>query len=890
MKNHRAGSALFLSALFLSGLCLPLAAQQRMITHVTRPGGDFTTTVLVENANSETGFIEVLPFGPDGRAFPAISLEPAPNAVTRLAAADLFSDLGEVSHFYITRADPGVSCSVAYLASSGKGSPVHLDESKVQSTDWTFYPGDWKTVYDGLAMVNTGETPTRVTLHQIHHQGYRLSTEVLAEDLAPGAKLLYVVGSHGQSKFLADTNTFFELRSDQPLALTALRGANRPPHLLWENPAGPGRRFREREPYRLLSVTPEEAGYSAAALEEVRGLIEQYTQASAVMLLHDGKVLFSWGDIDRNFYLHSIRKPMLNALYGFHAERGAIDLNATMGELGIDDIPPVLTEPEKQARVVHLLKSRSGVYHEAAGESQSMIDDRPERGSHAPDTYFYYNNWDFNALGSIFRQETGADIFEEFKTRVADRIGMEDFQIRNCDYFYNPDKSQHPVYRFKMSARDLARFGLLYMNNGILDGERIVSENWVHNSATPWTSVLKNDRIYAYGYLWEMIPTGTDFGRTMYHGGYGGHVLAVLPEHKLVYVYRTDTEQVTDNSAAFQSVLTALMAARDDVNCDNPDITVRDLEPVADMAAFGEAVEQFRQDMSIPGLSAGIVRDGELVWSGGFGDAEVGCRIEASPETCYSVGSLTKPVAAVVIMQLVEEGLLDLDTPVSNFGVPLDNAQNITVRHLLTHTSEGKPGSSFNYDGDRFAFLENVIQGATGRPFADLVTERIIDPLNMKHTLPMIYEQVWQLPNAQGYCLTGNSIVQYNYHFSPAAGLFSNVPDFARFAIALGKGDLLGPQTRKEMLTPMISNAGETLPYGLGWFIQEIEGEKVIWHGGTWEGASALMVLLPDQDLAFFIMANNQMLSWMMYPEGDVRYSPIARLFLESFVNRSTEE
>ena len=89
--------------------------------------------------------------------------------------------------------------------------------------------------------------------------------------------------------------------------------------------------------------------------------------------MYDGKVLFSWGSVSHNYYTHSIRKPLLSALYGIHVNQGNINLDATMEDLNIDDIPPSLTNEEKQATVRDLIKSRSGVYHEAAAEA--LIDD-----------------------------------------------------------------------------------------------------------------------------------------------------------------------------------------------------------------------------------------------------------------------------------------------------------------------------------------------------------------------------------------------------------------------------------------------------------------------------------------------------------------------------------
>ena len=185
----------------------------------------------------------------------------------------------------------------------------------------------------------------------------------------------------------------------------------------------------------LPAVNPESVGWSAEKLNDAIALFDQSGYES-VMALYDGKVFFSRGDLKRNFLCHSIRKPFLSALYGIHINKGNIDLEKTIEELSIDDIPPSLTIEEKQAKVKHLIKSRSGVYHPAAAEDNIMASLRPPRGSHSPDTYFYYNNWDFNAAGTIFEQETGTRIFEEFEREIAVPIGMQDFDPENCFYQY----------------------------------------------------------------------------------------------------------------------------------------------------------------------------------------------------------------------------------------------------------------------------------------------------------------------------------------------------------------------------------------------------------------------------------------------------------------------
>jgi CubicO group peptidase (beta-lactamase class C family) len=133
------------------------------------------------------------------------------------------------------------------------------------------------------------------------------------------------------------------------------------------------------------------------------------------MASYNGQVFFSWGNVSQNYWSHSIRKAFLNSIFGIYVENGTINLDDSMQDLSIDDIPPSLTSQEKQAKVRHLLQSRSGVYHPAAAEAQIMKDTRPQRGSHPPGTFYYYNNCDFNVLGTIFEQESDTKIFEEFK-------------------------------------------------------------------------------------------------------------------------------------------------------------------------------------------------------------------------------------------------------------------------------------------------------------------------------------------------------------------------------------------------------------------------------------------------------------------------------------------
>jgi len=265
---------------------------------------------------------------------------------------------------------------------------------------------------------------------------------------------------------------------------------------------------------------------------------------AALLITRNGEEIFSCGDTARKYPCHSIRKPFLGALYGIGVDEGLIDPDATLEELGIDDRPPVLTDAEKRATLRDLLASRSGVYHEAAGEAPSMVAARPDRGSRDPGEHFYYNNWDFNVLGTVYRELTGRCIFRAFEEEIAEPIGMQDFVYTDGVYSYEREKSRHPAYFFRMSTRDMARFGRLYGEYGRWEGRRIVPEDWIRESTT--LEPLPGQSGDPYGYLWRIIPKEDPWGPGFYHTGSGVHALIVLPERNLVLVHRVDTEAPYD--------------------------------------------------------------------------------------------------------------------------------------------------------------------------------------------------------------------------------------------------------------------------------------------------------------------------------------------------------
>jgi CubicO group peptidase (beta-lactamase class C family) len=297
--------------------------------------------------------------------------------------------------------------------------------------------------------------------------------------------------------------------------------------------------------------SPEELGWSSEKLK----LAREYSKSigsSAVMIIVDGVVLDEWGETAKRFRCHSMRKSLLSALYGIYVKEGKIDLSSTLEELGIDDTAPTLSAEEKKARVIDLLRARSGVYHAAAAEAPEMKALRPKRGSHKPGTYWYYNNWDFNALGTIFEKLTEMTIAEAFKKRIAEALEMQDFRLEDVSYAREPE-SIHAAYPFRLSARDAARFGLLYLRKGEWRGKQIVPKEWVRESTKPY-SHLEAAGVFGiyggYGYMWWVAVNGKHFPSVdLREGAYsaqglGGQYIVVIPYLNLVVVHRNNTDQM----------------------------------------------------------------------------------------------------------------------------------------------------------------------------------------------------------------------------------------------------------------------------------------------------------------------------------------------------------
>lgn len=299
----------------------------------------------------------------------------------------------------------------------------------------------------------------------------------------------------------------------------------------------------------LRAPDPSALGWDGRALAALEGWAPE-VGSSAGLVVHRGIVVAAWGDVAGRENSQSLRKSLVSGLVGSLAAEGRLRLDATLAELGVDDEPP-LTSRERAATVRDLLRSRSGVYHSAIYEFPEWKERKPPRGSHDPGERFFYNNWDFNVVEFLAERAAGESLGDAFAARVAGPIGMEDFRPVDVVALdrgalterFMGNESRFPAHLFMISARDLARYGLLYLADGRWGDRRVLPERWIRQS----TRGLPTGRDIDYGYLWWVDPDGTWFPgpplpTPLYFGrGSRGHYLLVIPSLDLVVVNRVAT-------------------------------------------------------------------------------------------------------------------------------------------------------------------------------------------------------------------------------------------------------------------------------------------------------------------------------------------------------------
>jgi CubicO group peptidase (beta-lactamase class C family) len=325
---------------------------------------------------------------------------------------------------------------------------------------------------------------------------------------------------------------------------------------------------------------------------------------------------------------------------------------------------------------------------------------------------------------------------------------------------------------------------------------------------------------------------------------------------------------------------------------------------------FERYLDLVRQQAGIPGLSAAIVKDGQIVWERGFGFQNIEARIGATPDTPYLVGDLSQTLASALLLQCVEERHLDLDTPLSRYGMRLPEP-DATLRQVLSHTSSVAAGAvPFKYDPERFGALTTVMEFCAPQPYRKSVAHRILERLAMKDSVPgrdlrnpdIVPTGLFDPSALERYAaIIDRMAVPYKLDkkgkpvrsepllpagISTADGLISTVRDLARFDSAIDDGILLKGQTLSVAWSNAYGRDGTSVPMGLGWFVQGYEGELVVWHFGLVPGAySSLILKLPARRATLILLANSDGLSApFQLPLGDVTRSLFATVFLRLVV------
>lgn len=296
---------------------------------------------------------------------------------------------------------------------------------------------------------------------------------------------------------------------------------------------------------------------------------------------------------------------------------------------------------------------------------------------------------------------------------------------------------------------------------------------------------------------------------------------------------------------------------------------------------------------SIPGLSIAVVRNGRVVKVQGYGRANIECNVPVKRDTIFQIQSVTKSFTAAGILMLVEEDKVGLDDPVSRH---LDGSaeawRNLTVRHLLTHTSGLKdyineptqslclditddevlkaaaarpmnftPGTRYQYSNTNYLLLGMLIRKVTGKGYGDFLTERVFRPLGMDQT--RIYSWSEIIPNrAAGYLRSGSVWSNGEYIAPkvlayPGGGILSTARDLAKWDIALSEGRILRDGTRRQMWAPARLNDGTESHYGFGWDMGSIAGHPYQNHnGGHSTGFSSSIIRFPQDHLSVIVLSN----------------------------------
>lgn len=311
--------------------------------------------------------------------------------------------------------------------------------------------------------------------------------------------------------------------------------------------------------------------------------------------------------------------------------------------------------------------------------------------------------------------------------------------------------------------------------------------------------------------------------------------------------------------------------------------------------------------LKIPGLAAAVVEDGQITFVQTEGFADIEKKIPVQRDHIFPVASLTKTFAAVTLMLYEQEGKISIDDYILDYpflpvGLTPDRIQNpnLKIKHVLSHTSEGEPGSNYIYNGNRYSFIYGVFEKMSGNTkhydaFAEEVRKNIIRPLKMKDTFPgypsdknnpalprIVTTYSWDREHQAFNADSGlpNATTLY-----PSNGLLSTIDDLTAYSNALDQNTLLTAESYKKLTTPFITTSGRLDPYGLGWSTQQVGGHQVHWHYGYGDSFAALIIRIPQEKLAFILLSNGVQASEPFFlGYGNLLNSVFAQAFFKHIV------
>lgn len=322
------------------------------------------------------------------------------------------------------------------------------------------------------------------------------------------------------------------------------------------------------------------------------------------------------------------------------------------------------------------------------------------------------------------------------------------------------------------------------------------------------------------------------------------------------------------------------------------------------VSLFERYLESLRQQATIPGLSAAIVQNGRVIWDNGFGFQDIEDLVRATADTPYPLLDISQTLSATMLFErCLDRHALELTDRVrrwnSDFG-----EDSTTLEQLLAHIPAGS-AESFQYDARRYAALTTVIEQCSSAKYPRIVVQQILDKLGMTSSVPS-HDLADETPTrrmftnaerdrynailkrvAAPYKVDSRGRASRSDYSRPAVsastGLVTTVRDLARFDAALDANVLVTPDTRRRAWRP----AASSLPTGLGWFVQQYKGERIVWHFGVARDAySALYLKVPDRNVTLILLANSDGLAApYTLANGDITVSPFAQLFLKLFVS-----